>query len=251
MAAVRFKSQALAVVVEDSRHEASLWRQLKQNSDDSCRQLLFDRYKDFALMLSNREFRRRPSYGFEKSDFEQLAYCGLLQAIDRFDPTSDCSFKTFARYRIVGSMADGIAKSSDQASAYSATVQIERERLNSLKNQESGIELKSNSLESLRELAASLAIGVLIESITQDKLESVADLSTPNGYESLRFNQIKRDLINEIDQLPNNKRTIVKRHYIEDMTFVLIAKLLGLTRSRISQLHSAAILQLRKKLKRP
>jgi len=250
VASLVMKSRALTVVVEKSRHEASLWRQFKQNDDDTCRQLLFDQYKDFALMLSNREYRRRPAYGFEKLDFDQLAYCGLLQAIDRYDPMSDCSFKTFARYRIVGSMADGIIKSSDQASAYFAASKMEKERLSSLMNKEKNSVSELNNLDTLRELTASLAISVLIESVTEDNLESMADASAPNGYESLRFNQIRRNLFNEIDYLPKREKIIVKRHYIEDMTFALIAKLLGLSKGRISQLHNSAIQHLRKKLKR-
>ena len=243
------KSEALRVIVEHSRREASLWRQFKHNGDETCRQVLFDQYKDFALMLSNREFRRRPSYGFEKIDFDQLAYCGLLQAIDRFDALSNCSFKTFARYRIVGSMADGIATSSERASAYTASRMLQRNRLNSLMKRADDEPMPTN-LDSLRELAANLAIGVLIESVTQDRLEAIEDASIPNGYESLRFNQVRTHLFDEILRLPETQRDVVNRHYLEDMTFTLIAQLLSLTKGRISQLHSAAIKHLRGKLTR-
>jgi len=243
------KSKAFEVIVEHSRREASLWRQLKHNGDESCRQMLFDQYRDFALMLSNREFRRRPSYGFEKVDFDQLAYCGLLQAIDRFDALSDYSFKTFARYRIVGSIADGIASSSERASAYKASRRLERDRLYSLMK-DSDDEPLSTNLDSLRELAANLAIGVLIESVTQERLETIEDSSIPNGYESLRFNQVRTHLFDEIRKLPEIQQDVVNRHYLEDMTFTLIAQLLSLTKGRISQLHSAAIKHLRGKLTR-
>lgn len=241
-------SKALNAVIKDSYLEASLWRQLKQDGDEVCRKILFERHRDFALMLSNREFKRRPSYGFGKLDFDQHAYCGLLQAIDRFDPMSGCGFKTFARYRIIGSIADGVLKSSDQASAYHATRKIEQERLRSLMDTDEG-KLGSSSLKTLQELVSTLAIGVLIESVAPEHLESVADVSIQNGYESLQFNQVKRTVLKEVEQLPDQQKDVVKRHYLEDMTFTLIAKLLGLSKGRISQLHSSALGRLHDRLK--
>ena len=240
-------SYALSVVVDKSRWEASLWRRYKLNEDDSCRQSLFDEYRDYALMLSLREFRRRPAYGLEKSDFDQFAFMGLLQAIERYDPFSSCRFETFARYRIIGSISDGLVQSSERASAYSTTRRIERDRVTSLMRVKSVDDI-FDPVDNLRDLVANLAIGILIETITEKHTDSLADHTTQNAYESLQFNQMSRTLLEEVDMLPSREKTVVKRHYLEDMTFKLIAKLLGLSKGRISQLHKSALQRLRSKI---
>lgn len=233
------------VVTESDRREAALWRRLKQDDDAECRQAIFDDYRSYAISLSRREYRRRPPYGLELTDFEQLAHCGLLQAIDRYDPVSGCSFKTFARYRILGSIADGSSRSSEEASAYTAARRAERDRLRSLSRSDSGLH-PTDSIDALRELVANLAVSVLVESVTRDRLESVPDATRTDAYESLRFNQIRRGLLEQVENLPERQRDVVKRHYFDDMPFNLIADLLGVSKGRISQLHSAAIKRLRR-----
>mgnify|MGYP001797480081 CR=1 FL=1 len=242
------KPQALQAVIDEPRYVASLWRQLKAHDDDAAREALFAHYQDFALQISRREYGRRPSYGFEREDFDQLAFSGLLQAIDRFDPLSRCSFKTLARYRIAGSIADGVLKSSEKASVYSAAKRLERDRTASFIRDGAAGDA-GHSVEALRDLVANLAISGLVESVTRDVIENVEDQTEPGAYESLRFNQMQRLLMEAMGDMPGKQKQVVDRHYFEDMPFTLIAQIMRLTKGRISLLHSAAIAFLRHRLR--
>ena len=242
------RSRTLPLLVLPLREEASWWRRLKNENDPNFRNLIFERYQEYAKRISHREYFRRPPYGFEKGDFEQNAYFGLLQAIDRYDPLSGCSFKTFARYRIIGAIADAILKSSEQASLYKASEQLKHDKLKSLLA-ETVNDLEKNAVECLTEIVSQLAIGVLIETITPEMTDSLADKSSPNGFESLKFNQLRRQLLDEVGALPAKQKQVVEKHYIKDMTFTVIAKLMELSKGRVSQLHKSALERLRQRLK--
>ncbi|MET0183798.1 MAG: sigma factor, partial [Caulobacterales bacterium] len=85
--------------------ESSLWRRLRFENDSACREALFNRYIRFARSVAAQEWRRRPAYGLERQDFDQLAFGGLLDAIDNFDPLHGASFESFARARIRGAIS--------------------------------------------------------------------------------------------------------------------------------------------------
>lgn len=239
--------RSLQLVIDEPRLLASLWRRVK-GGDDNAREKLFAYYQELALLMSRREYSRRPSYGLDRTDFDQLAFFGLLQAIDRYDPSSGCTFKTFAQYRISGAIADGVLRSSEKASVYSSVRRAERDRLNSLASKPELLE-PGKSVESLRDLVINLAVSVLVESVTRETIEGVEDQVVPNAYESLRFNQICRILVESIDTMPEKQKQVVNRHYFEDMSFTLIAEIMRLTKGRISQIHSMAIAYLRRRLK--
>ena len=78
----------LELVQKIENVEASLWRRLKFSNDIDCRQKLFALHQDMARKIAVKQFYNRPSYGLCKQDFQQLAYQGLLQSIDRFNPTT-------------------------------------------------------------------------------------------------------------------------------------------------------------------
>lgn len=220
--------------------EAALWRRLHLEGDSSCRAQLFDLHATLARGVARREFRRRPPHGLERSDFEQLAFRGLLEAIDHFDPLHGAPFDAFARHRIRGAIADGSARSSEQAAQVNARRRIEQDRLKSLRE---GRAVGGNAIAELADLASALAIGFIAESANSCE-------NTPiRPYESIDWRDLQMRVVAEIDRLPTPEQTVMRQHYLNNVPFKEIATLLRLSKGRIAQIHRAAIARLRLRIR--
>ncbi|KQN21414.1 hypothetical protein ASE86_14405 [Sphingomonas sp. Leaf33] len=234
----------LDIVVVPPRVEASLWRRLRFENEIGCRQLIFGRYRALALIIARRQHGRRPRHGADLGDMEHFAYEGLLQAIDRFDPLRGIPFGAFARRRIVGSVADGVARMSEVDDAWSQRRRQEVDRARSL------VETDANAADpvaALAALAAGLAIGLMIEGGTMRIGEDAPD-PRPDAYQSLAWRELQALVARGIDELPERERWVVRQHYEAGVSFTQIADLLGLSKGRVSQIHAAAIGRLRQRL---
>lgn len=236
----------LALIERAPLVEAPLWRRLRFESHASCREAIFDRYLWLARAVAGREMRRRPAYGLDRSDFQQLAYRGLLEAIDAFDPLQGPPFEAFARHRIRGAIADGVAQSSEDASLYSFRRRMQAERIRSLRTEQVD---GADRVSELADLAAALAVGWIAEharSVDAAALDAHAGL---NPYETRSWRDMQISVLREIERLPPAERSIMQQHYVHGLAFGQIAQLLGLSKGRISQLHRSAILRVRESLR--
>lgn len=231
----------LRLVERPNAVEASLWRRLRSDADLSCREHLFTLYVPFARAIAARERRRRPANGMERCDFEQLAFGGLLEAIDRYDPLQGAPFLAYAKHRIRGAVADGAARSSEASAQHHYRAKLEAERLSSLR---AGQDPSRDALSELSELAALLAIGLLAEHAQQ------ASVAETVSYERHEWRELTLNVVEEIELLPKAERSVMQHHYLNAVPFAQIAALLGLSKGRISQLHRAALTRLRERLRR-
>ena len=235
------------LVVRPARVEASLWRRFRFESEGGCREHLFNRYVDFARKLAGRHFSRRPTPRPELTDYRQFAYEGLLDAIDRFDPLVGAPFQSFARRRILGCISDGIARMSELGAQLGQRRRVERERMRSLADADRG--LSSDALAALSQIAAGLALGLMLEDVGLAAGEDHPD-PRPSAYDSLAFRQLQVRLSEAVAQLPEREAAVVGHHYSNGLSFGQIAELMGLSKGRISQLHHSALERLRKRLGR-
>jgi RNA polymerase sigma factor for flagellar operon FliA len=235
----------LKLIERPAQVEAALWRRLRDDEDARCREMLFDRFAQLARAIARGEFRRRPAYGLERADFEQLAFGGLLEAIDRYDPLHGAPFEAYARPRIRGAIADGVARSSEGAAQFNARRRTETERLQSLMSN-SARGQNANAIAALAELAGALAIGVIAENATLAARRSGGGLG---AYEGLAWRDMQIRVLEEIDELAGAEKTVMQQHYLNDVPFNEIARLLGLSKGRIAQIHRAALARLRVRLR--
>lgn len=228
--------------------EASLWRRLRLDSDGACREMLFDRYLELARAVARGERRRRPAYGLDRADLEQLAFRGLLEAIDRYDPLRGSPFPAYARPRIRGAISDGASHSSETSAQFSARRRIESERLRSLKagDRDKSAENGEDYLAQLAELAAGIAIGLMAENAAGFHEGAGSGL---DAYESLAWRELQINLAREVERLPDRERTVIRQHYLNGVAFSEIARMMGLSKGRISQLHGSALKRVRERLK--
>jgi RNA polymerase sigma factor for flagellar operon FliA len=237
------KRGGLDLVLVPPRVEASLWRRLRYERETRCREQIFTRYRGLARSLARREVNGRLRVGIAVDDLEQFAYEGLLAAIDRYDPLRGVSFGTYARRRIIGSMADGVSRMTEVGAQMGFRRRAERERAASLAI-ESGA---PNALRALADIATCLAIGLMLDGTSL--IEPVDGVDPrPTAYESLAWRELHAQLAHGIAGLPEREAMIVRQHYENGVSFGHIAQLLGISKSRVSQLHASAIARLRARI---
>lgn len=237
------KRAGIDILLKPPRVEASLWRRLRYEREMRCREQIFSRYRGLARAIASGQARIRPANGIELRDMEQFAYEGLLQAIDRYDPLRGIPFGAFARRRIAGSVVDGASRMSEVDAQYGYRRRVEQERARSLENVAS-----ADPIRALAELASGLAVGLMLEGTNLVEDEHGAD-SRPSAYESLAWRELQALIVREIGRLPDREATIIRQHYEHGVNFTQIAQLLGLSKCRVSQLHSAAIGRLRARIR--
>lgn len=235
------RRSGLDLVLVPPRVEASLWRRLRFEREPRCREQIFSRYRGLARAIAGRQLRRRPRHGTELGDLQQFAYEGLLQAIDRFDPLRGIAFGPYARRRIVGSIADGAARMNEHDAVHDYRRRLETERARSIDW------IEDDPVAALSMLASGLAIGLMLEGTGMFAVGEGADPS-PSAYDSLAWRELNALLEREVERLPEREAAIVRQHYGAGVSFAQIAELLGLSRGRISQLHSAALRTLRRRI---
>lgn len=157
----------------------------------------------------------------DEQDFFQFGIEGLSEAIDRFDPNYGTKFETYAIQRIRGKIIDEIRK-----------LQI-KPRVNSYGDTEY---IKNVSLSHEVEGAEVYSLNETIPS----------DVELPD--ESLQKKEQKEILINAIEALEERDRQLIALYYYENLNYKEIAELLGITVSRVSQVHSRILKELKEKL---
>lgn len=236
----------LSVLVDPDRVEASLWRQFAGSRDARLRETLFNRYRKFAAMLARRSARRNDVAETVLRDLEQSAYRGLLEAIDRFDPVPGVPFLAYAKLRINGRIADGLAELDETRSRLRFQRRVERERLTSLIDAEQAVVRSATDV--LGDLVTELALGLMLDAEEREAADELAG-ARENGFDTLAWRETRALLAERVEALPELERIVVRQHYQNDLLFSQIAAMLGLSKGRVSQIHKAALTKLRKSMR--
>ena len=229
-----------------SEEEASLWQAFKREGSRKARETLFDRHAVFAQSIARRLHREQSQGDLELSDLRQLAFAGLLEALDSFEPSYGTPFRAFAAHRVAGSVRDGIGRLSEVREQIAWRRRARRERLRSLAKGDGRGGL--TSVERLAELAMGLALGFMLED-TGLFMQEERGASAATAYDSLAWKETVARMHEELSALSEREQTILRQHYIQGVGFEEVASLLGLSKGRISQIHRAALAVLRKRMR--
>lgn len=243
-----------------------LWKEFKQEGKESARQKLIIYYSPLAKYVAGRIAANLPK-SIDIQDLIQHGIIGLMDAIEKFDPSRDIKFETYAITRIKGAIIDSLrsldwmprtlrfkVKEIDKVYA-----ELEA-RLNRPPTEEEIAETMGITLEELQQLMAEArfsSVVALEETLStsegsqddQNLYYSLADRSAIDPSEAIEKKEIKELLIKAIQSLPEKERKVIILYYYSGMTLKEIGELLGVTESRVSQLHSKAVSRLRSMLK--
>lgn len=229
--------------------EEALWRALRQEDSIPARHEIFGLYSHFAQRIARRHFLDRKSGDIELPDLCQLAYAGLLEGIDKFDPSYGAPFSAYAERRISGSILDGIIKMSEVREQISYRNRVRDDRLRSLATDANAEMDTESAIRALAEAAVGLALGFMLEGTNLYVVDG-ADRANVGAYDSVLWKETLKRVGAELSALPEREQFIVRQHYLNGVAFEQIATLMNLSKGRVSQLHRTALTLLRKRMQR-
>ncbi|MGH3767734.1 MAG: FliA/WhiG family RNA polymerase sigma factor [Pseudonocardiaceae bacterium] len=240
----------------------ALWQAYGRDRDVTLRDRLLLHYAPLVKYVAGRVGTGLPAH-VDIADLVQSGVFGLWDAIARFEPERGLKFETYAMQRIRGAILDELrAQDWVPRSVRSRAREVERalERLEtrlqrSATDAEVATELGITIVE-LRDLYAQLQ---LTSVIALDELiaagrggTSIAETLPDDGAEEpgalLDSVESRRLLAEAVSQLTDRDRVVVSLYYFENLTLAEIGRVLGVTESRVCQLHTRAVLRLRSKM---
>ena len=242
----------------------NLWQEYRATKDQHVRDRLILTYAPLVKFVAGRVGASLPAH-VDEQDLVSYGLLGLIGAIERYDPDREIKFETFAMARIRGAIIDEL-RSLDwvprsvrtRARQIERAIQVlERELMRAPTDAEiaqklgvSGDELE----ESLREISRT-SVAALDElwspSGSGDQIaliDTIEDESGPDPEFSLEQTEIREALAEAISGLPEREKLVVTLYYYEELTLREIGEVLGVTESRVSQLHTKAVLRLKARL---
>lgn len=200
----------------------------------------------------------------EVQDLIDAGVVGLIDAIEKYDPSKDVKFKTYAEFRIRGAIFDEL-RSLDwvprsirkMINKLEETYLTLEQRLGRPATDEEVAEEMDLQVEDFYQILRQ-ASGVSLTSIDQTLnidnssktvLEVLEDSPDKNPLGQYSINEMKELVAKAINNLPEKERLVISLYYYEELTMKEIGKVLNLTESRVSQIHTKTILRLRGRLK--
>ncbi|MFH1679700.1 MAG: FliA/WhiG family RNA polymerase sigma factor [Candidatus Eisenbacteria bacterium] len=242
-----------------------VWRKFQKRRTKRLRDRLILEYMPLVKYVAGRLAVGLPS-SVQIDDLIGSGTLGLMTAVERYDPGRDNKFSTFAIARIRGAMLDELramdwvprsvrrkARQLEEAHARIEGVQGRAARDDEIAN-EMSIDLREyfQLLEDVRG-ATLLSLNEHCsggdEDSTSEICETVQDKSCIDPIAVLEVQKMRKVIDESLDHLPDRERLVLILYYYEEMTLKEIGSILGVSESRVSQIHTKAILRLRARLR--
>ena len=244
-----------------------LWGEYKSAAAPEVRERLILHYSPLVKFVAGRVAAGLPQ-SIEQSDLVSYGIFGLIDAIDKFDPGRGFKFETYAISRIKGAIIDELrsidwvprsvrAKARAVERAYS---KLENELKRTPDDREVAAELGMTEAEldtvlSQVSFTGLVALDELLsaggdKSGSSTVMDTIADRAH-DPVEAFEVDEMKHLLADAINRMPDRERLVLTLYYYEGLTLAEIGGVLGVTESRVCQIHTKAILQLRGRLQDP
>src|SRR4051794_20356482 len=244
-----------------------LWNEYKTNGTSSARERLILHYSPLVKFVAGRVAAGLPQ-SIEQADLVSYGIFGLIDAIDKFDPGRGFKFETYAIARIKGAIIDELRSidwvpRSVRAKARAierAISKLENELRRSPEDGEVAAELEWSEGELTQTLSQISFTGlVALDDLLAAGSErgsgaTVGDTIAGGGHdpvEAFESEEMRQVLADAINRMPDRERLVLTLYYYEGLTLAEIGNVLGVTESRVCQIHTKAIFQLRSRLSEP
>ncbi|MBN1104823.1 MAG: FliA/WhiG family RNA polymerase sigma factor [Deltaproteobacteria bacterium] len=225
------------------------------------RDRLIREYAPLVKTIAGRLGARLPSH-VNQDDLLSAGIMGLLDAIDKFDVEKGVEFKSYAEFRIRGAMLDELRSMDwvprsvrkNAKRLQEAYTRVEKEKMRPAEDGEVAAELDMDLEQFYRLVDETKGVTVLSREELGDVI-GMQDLGERSSMarsnvgldpmDSLNLQEVRDVLAKGIERLPENERMVVTLYYYEELTMKEIGRVMGYTESRVSQLHTKAVLRMR------
>lgn len=245
-------------------NEEDLWRIYKKNSNQDIREFFIKKYAPLVKYVAGKVAIGKPG-NIEYEDLVGFGIFGLIDAIEKFDPDKNVKFKTYAVVRIRGAIYDEL-RSIDWVP------RSIRQKVKEVEQAIKSVESRTGKVAQDEEIAKELNVDIKEFYSLMTKISSISIISLHDSWNmgddndkisimdtleshdsnnpelSAEKEEVKQLVINAINELPEKEKKVLVLYYYEDLTLKEIGEVLEVTESRVSQLHTKAILRLKVKL---
>lgn len=241
-----------------------LWTEYKSSGDRDVRDQLIVHYSPLVKYVAGRVAVGLPQ-NVEQSDLVSYGIFGLIDAIDKFDLARGYKFETYAIARIKGAILDELrsidwvprsvrAKARSLEKAY-AKLESELHRTPSDEELATELDISDDQLQAMLSQISFVGLVALDEmlSVGGDRGESLTlgDTIADGGQgpvQAYEVEEMRHILAEAINRMPEREKIVLTLYYYEGLTLAEIGQVLGVTESRVCQIHTKAVLQLRSKI---
>ena len=245
----------------------TLWQDYRRTRDRRLRDRLILTYAPLVKYVAGRLGSGLPAH-VDEGDLASYGLLGLISAIERYDPERDVKFETYAIARIKGSIIDELRAMDWVPRSVRARARDIKQAIADLEKnlmraptdeeiatklglsqdelQDSLLKISRSSIAALDELWTTTSPGGGGDQIAL--IDTIEDEQSLAPQDALAQTELREALGEAIARLPEREKLVVTLYYYEELTLREIGEVLGVTESRVSQLHTKAILRLKARL---
>ena len=242
----------------------ALWAAYKQTADPAAREELILNYSPLVKYVAGRLSSNLPQT-VETADLISYGIFGLIDAIEKYEPERGIKFETYAIARIKGAIIDELramdwvprsvrARAREIEAAYIAL----ENRLKRVPEDKEVAEEMGVSQKDLQNILTKLSYASVVSfeelwsagerDERSSVIGSIQDETAEDPVSAFESEEIKDILAEAIERLPEREKIVIALYYYEGLTLKEIGEVLGVTESRVSQLHTKSVLRLRARL---